>query len=543
MRWIAHAVSNFENPFWTNLLNYPDGVNLLNNTVPMFLGVVMTPVTLLFGSVASFNVLQTLAFATSAAAMYILVLRWVSWWPAAFVAGLLYGFSPFAAASGWGHLYMIFVPMIPLIILCLDQILIRQTGSAIRWGLLLALLVVAQFFTSLELLVLTAELSLVGVVLLALAHRDQIRIRAPYAFRALAVCTVVCLFVLAYPIWFGLFGPQAVRIHAPAEFFSADLLGPFIPTSNQAIATEGLRDLGDRFTGQVIRYRGHGYQLSSVSYVGLPLVILLAVTIVRMRRVGAVRLFAALGAVAFVMSLGPTLKVAARNTGVPMPGRMLTYLPLLDATAPFRYALFVTIAVAVLLAIALDRLHAARGERFKNARARTGGAILVALVVLVPLIPRFPYRMEHVDAPRFIRTGAFATAIPRGSAVLGYPFPGPLTAQTMQWQARTGMHYRMVGGYQFVPDGKGGTTLSAGTSETQRMLARLYRDGTLPPLTRSVRMSVLRDLRSWRVSTILVAMREPGAADAVRLFTRVVREPPDRELDVALWRVPQLART
>ena len=55
----------------------------------------MAPVTWLFGPVASLNVALTLGPALSALAMFVLLRRWVTWQPAAFVGGLLYGFSPF----------------------------------------------------------------------------------------------------------------------------------------------------------------------------------------------------------------------------------------------------------------------------------------------------------------------------------------------------------------------------------------------------------------------------------------------------------------
>src|SRR5205085_8691189 len=124
------------------------GVNMLNNTTPMLLAVVASPVTVVVGAAASYNLLTTLAFAASAGAAYVLIRRWTSWRPAAFVGGLLYGFSPYMVSVGWAHLFLTFVPWLPLMVLCLDEVLVRQRGSPIRWGLALGLLAIAQFFTS-----------------------------------------------------------------------------------------------------------------------------------------------------------------------------------------------------------------------------------------------------------------------------------------------------------------------------------------------------------------------------------------------------------
>ena len=111
-------------------MNFPVGVNLLSNTSVLAIGVVLAPVTWLFGPVASLNVALTLAPVLSALSMYLLLQRWVRWRPAAFIGGLLYGFCPFILVSlDDAHLMlgMAFVP--PLIVYCLDELLIRQRGA------------------------------------------------------------------------------------------------------------------------------------------------------------------------------------------------------------------------------------------------------------------------------------------------------------------------------------------------------------------------------------------------------------------------------
>ncbi len=93
--------------------------------------------------------------------MYILLRRWVSWAPAAFVGGLFYGFCPFILVSltqGWFNLGTAFIP--PLILLCLDELFLRQKRRPVLVGVVLGLLVVLQFFISTEILLIVA---IVGV--------------------------------------------------------------------------------------------------------------------------------------------------------------------------------------------------------------------------------------------------------------------------------------------------------------------------------------------------------------------------------------------
>jgi len=92
--WPTYALEHARNPFYTTWVNYPAGVNLAVNTSFPLLGLLATPIVLLAGPVAALNVLFVLSFCLSAFAMCMVLRRWVKWWPAAFVGGLVYGFSP-----------------------------------------------------------------------------------------------------------------------------------------------------------------------------------------------------------------------------------------------------------------------------------------------------------------------------------------------------------------------------------------------------------------------------------------------------------------
>jgi hypothetical protein len=146
LEWPAYAISHGLNPLYSTAMFHPTGINLLSNTAEVGIGVVLAPVTWLFGPVATLNVALTLSPFLSALAMYALLRRWVSWSPAAFVGGLLYGFSPFVLLSLTdGHLMLgtAFVP--PLLVACLDEALVRQRQRPVVIGLVTGLLVAVQF--------------------------------------------------------------------------------------------------------------------------------------------------------------------------------------------------------------------------------------------------------------------------------------------------------------------------------------------------------------------------------------------------------------
>src|SRR5579872_1593338 len=53
--WQAHALTNLVNPLRTDWVVYPYGADLANNTSMPLAGMIATPITLLFGPIASYN--------------------------------------------------------------------------------------------------------------------------------------------------------------------------------------------------------------------------------------------------------------------------------------------------------------------------------------------------------------------------------------------------------------------------------------------------------------------------------------------------------
>ena len=165
-----------------------------------------------FGPVATLNVAVTLSPALSSLAMFILLRRWVSWTPAAFFGGLLTGFHPsFITNLTDAHFFLGMAVVPPLVVACLDELLIRQRSRPIVTGIVLGLLVTLQFFVSTEVLLVTAIMGVVGLVLVlgyaSWKHFDLVRQHTRYAVVGLTSGAVTAGVLLAYPAWFALAGP------------------------------------------------------------------------------------------------------------------------------------------------------------------------------------------------------------------------------------------------------------------------------------------------------------------------------------------------
>jgi hypothetical protein len=525
------ALIHGDNPFFANWMNFPYGVNLMAN-ISMFLpGLVLSPITLIWGPIATFNVLMVLGFAGSATVAFAVFRRWVSWTPAAYVGGLLYGFSPFAVAEGSEHLFLQFAVLPPLFLFVLDRILFSERGSSVKRGILLGLLASAQLLISMEMLASTAVLSATGLILVVTycwSRAGELVRRALIAFGS-AVLTF--LIVCAYPLWVYFYAPEHTTGTAHPmkrlDSLSTDAYGLVLPTSNQAIAPAVVQKISRHFVN-----RSH---VENGSYVGVVLLLVLVVLTVVYWRVVVVRFAAAMFAIAVILSCGSRLRIDGHPTGLDLPFIVLTHLPLLDDEIAVRYTVYPFLFAGLLLAVGLDRIHRTGMGPIKVGNRSSLACLVIAAACLVPLTPRWPYQISAPTIPAFFRT-ANAKSIPEGSVVLTYPFPrGAKDDEAMLWQIEEGLHYRLPGGYVITAGPKDHAVTSGGRLYTEDLLEETYGGHSLPSPSKEEVSVVVSNLRTWDIGTIVVTGQGPGPASVDRLFSVVLGRPP-REIDGAdVW--------
>jgi hypothetical protein len=202
LQWTPYALSHGHQLLYSNWLFHPVGVNLLTDTAMQSIGVVLAPVTWLFGPVATLNVASTLIPALTALSMFWLLQRWVHWAPAAFIGGLAYGFSALVIVQiAFGWLNLACLALFPLIVACMDELFIRQRARPRRVGAALAVLMAVQFFVGTEMLLIVTISGVVAVALLvgyaALRHRDELRRRTPYAVSGVVAALVIGALLLS----------------------------------------------------------------------------------------------------------------------------------------------------------------------------------------------------------------------------------------------------------------------------------------------------------------------------------------------------------
>jgi hypothetical protein len=550
LAWVPFALLHGHNPFFSDYINYPFGLNTLTNTGIVFLGLLATPVTLLFGATAAYNTMVTLALASSATAGYVVIRRLTPWRPAAFIGGLLYGFSPYEMAEGSGHLHLSFAPLPPLMLLCLYEIVVGRTARPRRWAIALGLLATVQFFIASELLVDTALVGASALVMVAIAQRHDLRPQAKRILPLLLQAGMVAAVLLAYPIWFALRGPGTIAgpVQLVAQGYRADLLGPVVPDSLQLIAPHALAATADHFANNVVE---------NGSYLGITLLIVMAGGVVWLWRLALVRLLAALGALWFVLSLGAALvlKVAPTGTanGLPLPERLLADIPLFANIIPVRFSLFVVLFSAILLAVILDQLHQhlaapAGADRsvvspFSPAAVRRAVVVpvVIAVIALVPLIPALPLSGSKpaVTVP-FFTTSAYRAIAP-GTPVLVFPYGGYVTPAPVVWQASTFMHFKMPGSDALVAGANGRIAFSVDYGyERVTVVSSLMLDleaGRIPAPTAVLRAAVIDQMRQWHMTTVVATPGLSASPARVAAFLRWLFGPPATVTQgTLLWR-------
>ena len=513
LRWTPFAIGHGISPLTSHYLNYPAGINLMWNTWMPAVSLLVWPITALGGVVLADNVVTTAGLALAAFFAFLALRRYVRNDAAAAVGGLLYGFSPYMAAQDASHGQMVAAAaMLPVGLLLMDELLVRQRLDARLLGIALAAAGVLEFFILEEYFVTELMAAVLLTAILAISCRGQVRARARYIVIAGAVAAVVVVALVAYPVAVQLGGPdQAAGVIHDPNVFVTDLANLVVPTSTQLIAPGWATALSQRFTGNVVEWNG---------YLGTGLLLVLAVTVAARRRDLAVRSAAIFGVIMTILSLGPFLHVGGVQTDIHLPWWVMTKIPLIRDVQSNRLMVYVYLAGAVIVAEAVAQLW--------RRRFRVVWLGLMAAVALVPLIPA-PVAAQPVSVPAYFTSSA-VNEIPAGTGVLTIPCPCPYAPQGVAWQTAADMRFEIIGGYFLGPE-------ASGQQEMERVADALSGSETPPPPSAADRAAFLDELRDDHIGAIVLAqVPHPAAADAV--LSGILGVAPQVTDGVAVWLLP-----
>ncbi|WP_184957087.1 hypothetical protein [Actinoplanes abujensis] len=494
----ARVLTDGAYPFFSDRMNYPDGVNMMANTSVLAVSLPMTPVTLLFGPHVAFNLFLTLALAGTGIAWYFVFSRvFVSSRIAAWVGALFCTFAPSMVSHAGGHPNIVSQFLVPLIIW--RTLRLRQPGRAVRNGLIMAALLIWQAFINLEVLFMTAVGLGVFCLIMAIVRRRRHPGETRQFLRGLTIAGTVTLAVLAYPLSVQFFGPQSY--HGLPQFvrnFGADLAS-FTAYSSHSVAGNA-----------VIAERLAQNPAEENAFFGWGLVILFVGLIVWMRRSAAVLALGFLALLFGAMSLGPRIFLNGINTGIPGIWAVLHSVPVLNSAVPTRWAMAIAPVVGFLLALGVQRaIDLVKTQPAARGPIRVAMITAVAMA-LVPLVPVQLKTAPMAPTPEFVTSGAWKQYVDDNHTVVSLPLPDSGYPDPLRWTAITGQEMRIAGAYALLPNqnplnpSDRTALFSPPWRPTSGLMASIRQGNPIPEINDTRREMTLADLRYWKAAVVVL---------------------------------------
>lgn len=527
---VAHNVAHGHFGFYTNLVNYPRGVNLSDMTSMPLLGLLATPLVLLVGPIFAYNLFISLCFTTAGLAMYFAARRFTSYEPAALLAGLAYACSPYMIGQGLGHLFLIATALFPLWLLVVSEILVRQKWSVRVSGALLAFVVVAQVFLAVEPAVSAIMLTIAALLILWLCAKRTRSAKIPYALRA---TTFGALCAAPFMAWFGYsyflgkaHGKGDVRSAASVRNLSSTVSSFFTPGSNQRVHF-GFAHFADSLVNYGIK-NIVADPPENAAYIGIPLLVLLLAGIWWLRRDHRVQLFGGLMALSMLMSMGSFLRFANSATKLPLPFWVFAHLPVLKSTIAIRWNLFTWLFLSFLLAIIIGEIAGEVQKRtLRRSKTLVAGTLALFALSVTSLIPEVPYNASPALVPQYF-TSAAASNLPASTVLITYPLAVGGAPVPMLWQAMDKFRFHLLGGEV----GSQAVDLGATRTITDACMAA----PTLSPGIAALVPTMRAELKSWGVTTgVLPLGYAPNEQCGQSVFSQVFNAKPRLIDDAYVW--------
>lgn len=521
LQWIPTAISEGLDPFVTDRMNAPDGVNLMWNTWAPVVGLLVAPVTMAGGPILAYNVALTAAIATSALAAFLALRRYAPGVAGPLVGGAVYGFSPYVVSHAVLHLNLVVVWAPPVMLVLLDELLVRRRYGPVRLGAAIGVVAGLQLLTFEEILATGAVAAavLAGVLVIVVRDRAAVAAGARRVGRAFLPALTALLLIGGVPLAVQFRGP--LQVHGRLQdtgVFSTDLANLVLPTKYTLLAPEAATQISHQFSGLFHEATG---------YVGLPLLVILIVVVARRWSDLRIRVAGLMAAAMLVLSLGQTLKVAGSDTAQILPWQLLGELPLMEHAIPGRVTVYMWLAIAAIVAILVSELVARRPSDAAPRLAVLG----LSLALIVPA----PLGSSTVEVPEFFRS-LDRQGIDDDAIVLVAPhFTNGAGAAPMLWAAVAGNRPRLYEAYAFVPDVDGTPRYGPPPTQLTRIMETIQDDGVGVVARSEVREQVLRDIADRGITDVIVGPMD-HRAEMVAFFTDLFGRPPEEADGVQLWR-------
>jgi hypothetical protein len=384
--WLKKCVTHGLNPFYTDLLFFPDGVSLTTQNIGWVSFALWLPLQAILGNYVAYGLVYIALFALNGLSMYLLAREWTGSASAAFVGGLVYGSWP-NVLSRSGHPNWIAVMWLPLALLYVRRTIETRRKRDAAWG---AVFIALTGISCWQLLIL-AGVTLGPYVLYKGLTDASCRSWRTVTLLAMTGFTSVLLMApLAAPVVVDQLTrarPDDVLID-DSTARNTDLLAYWVPNSNLYL------------WGRVVPWLGENLQFTSdrVEFIGYTALLLALYGAAR--HWSRARFWVLVAWLYVVLALGPQLRVGSRlYPQVPMPYRLVENLIFVRILrAPQRFNVYLGLPIGMLVAWGVEALL----QPVSLGRRR--GLILgLAGVLILGEAWLYPYRVERPVIPDWYR--------------------------------------------------------------------------------------------------------------------------------------------
>ncbi|HUB92519.1 MAG TPA: hypothetical protein VL945_01015 [Candidatus Saccharimonadales bacterium] len=367
--WVPYAVfALHQSPYITQYLFSPIGANLVSQTMSPLAGIITAPLQAVAGVAATYNTIFFLSFALGGLFMFMLARYLVKNDCAAFIAGLVFAFSPMHIAQAYSHLQWTTIEFIPLFVLFL-LLMIREKKK--KYALYSAIaFIFLTFAGDIEQGIMMVAFAIAAVIILLVMERKDILNRH---FLVNAALLGIFILVLGSPFLISISQHLGTALSSANQLddiahnmlYSDNLASFFLPSYYNGIF-HGV-SLGYVSSVYGTTYQGVQYTpdiTEKVSYIGFSVILLALLALYHEHRKNRMRdiiFWIAILVVFGLLAVGPNIQIGSTATGIPTLYSIYRVIPGFNLVRePGRFDVVVTLALAVLAAIGFDHLSKSR---------------------------------------------------------------------------------------------------------------------------------------------------------------------------------------
>jgi len=445
LQWWPYAVGHGINPLFSGQIGAPQGYSLAWASTAPLVGLLMWPVTAVFGVLVSYNIVLLLVPPVSGWAAFVAARRLTGRFWASLLAGAAYGLCPYELNHDWqGDSNLTVIGLLPLMVYL---VLVWWDGALKNtwFAVALALAMAMEFYTFTEAFF-EMTMAWAGGLVIGFAAAGRGTRRKVARLAGLVGIAYAGAIAAAGPyLYYALKHNQGMAVSRQSPEFSLRLVRMVVPSVDKVFRLAPL-----------MSYSSHLSWWGLDDYIGLPIILVLLALAVFAWRNKVSRLL--LMGFVFVVALGvgPDAFVSG-TTYLRVPWAGLWNLPIARSAEPSRFIVFVALVLALALALwlAIPAKTTAASRLWQAARWALGALAVAAILADTPTATQAvnpvqrhshaPATMHPVNQlPPFLTDGLYRDYLKPGEIVVIITGRGNAG---MLFQADANFYFRIAGGY------------------------------------------------------------------------------------------------